>query len=201
MLILWPWIPPCGKSLNWSSVSYWEKIPYISLSWRGHQIIMAKGVDPPPQSTWGLPYLTGRRLTILVSRILNGSKKIPCVAGVQSPRAYATIGEDGSVQIFRTRLGAVRQKRIFKVILYSWFFVSNYRNDDTVLHFFTNHTFTGDIMLILCHELYRYVYLTLIFNNKFWCHDLYVLIRCTLCLVIQRTGARSHLPLSELGSK
>lgn len=80
---------------------------------------MVKGDDKPPQSTWGLPYSTGRRLTILVSRILNDSKKIPCVAGVQNPRVYATIGEVGGDRISRTHSALVRQKRVFKVTLYS----------------------------------------------------------------------------------
>lgn len=78
---------------------------------------MAKGADRPPQSTWGLPYSTGRRLTISVLRIQRDSKKIPYAAGVQSLRAFATTGEVGEGQIFRTHLEPDRQKRTFKVTI------------------------------------------------------------------------------------
>lgn len=94
------------------------------LNWRGHQIVMAKGDGRLPRSTWGLPYSTGRRETISVSRTLSDSKRILCVAGVQSLRACVTIGEDGGSLISRTRLVRAPRRSPFKVTHYSWSFVS-----------------------------------------------------------------------------
>lgn len=94
------------------------------LKWRGHQIVMAKGDDRLPRSTWGLPYSTGRRETISVSRTLSDSRRILCVAGVRSLRACVTTGEDGGSLISRTRLVRAPRRSPFKVTHYSWSFVS-----------------------------------------------------------------------------
>lgn len=62
-----------------------------------HLVIMEEGEDLlKPQSTWGLRYSIGRRVTTSALRILNVSRRIPCAAGVLSPRACVTTGEDGN---------------------------------------------------------------------------------------------------------
>ncbi|KAL0832900.1 hypothetical protein ABMA28_001046 [Loxostege sticticalis] len=76
---------------------------------------MEKGAVKLPQSTWGLLSSTGKREIISVSRTLNDSKKILCVAGVQNPKACATTGEDGGDQTFRTHLLPALRKKPFKV--------------------------------------------------------------------------------------
>lgn len=60
---------------------------------------MAKGDDKPPRSMWGPPYSTGKKETISVLRTLNDSRKIPCVAGVRSPRACAITGAGGGAHL------------------------------------------------------------------------------------------------------
>lgn len=121
------------------------------LKWRGHQIAMAKGDDRQPRSTWGLPYSTGRRETISVSRTLSDSKRILCVAGVRSLRACVTTGEDGGNQIYRIHLVRALRKSPFKVTHYSWSFVSfSYiRHDISIFLSLIKLYKTVD----LCHDL------------------------------------------------
>lgn len=76
---------------------------------------MAKGAVKLPRSTWGLHSSTGKREIILVSRTLNVSKKILCVAGVRNLKVCATTGEDGGDQTFRTHLFPALRKKPFKV--------------------------------------------------------------------------------------
>ncbi|GBP88133.1 hypothetical protein EVAR_65540_1 [Eumeta japonica] len=75
---------------------------------------MAKGVDRHPRSTWGLPYLTGKKETISVLRIQNDLKKTHCAVGVQNQKVCATTGVVGSGPIFKTHLVSVRRKNPFK---------------------------------------------------------------------------------------
>lgn len=76
---------------------------------------MEKAEDNPPRSTWGLPCSTGRKVTILVSKIQSDLKKIHYVVGVQNQRVFVTTGGVGDGLIFKTHSVLVQQKNPFKV--------------------------------------------------------------------------------------